>query len=136
MPAQCAGEFAMRLGERLVQAGLVSAEDVERALSLQQQGGGRIGSILVRLGALSEDALLGVLEQHTGAVLLRESELPAPATIYAFMSALPVRVEWWLDRSALLWEMDGAVHLLARDPGDSHLLDLLRYQFGERPLRR
>ncbi len=49
----------MRLGERLVLAGMVSEDDVQRALSLQRQAGGRLGSILIRMGALSEDALLG-----------------------------------------------------------------------------
>ena len=61
---------AQRLGERLVAEGLVSPSDVETALGLQPQLKSRLGAILVRLGALSEDALYGVLAQQLGLPLL------------------------------------------------------------------
>ena len=42
------------LGELLLDAGLVAAADLERGLALQQKIGGRIGSVLMRIGAVSE----------------------------------------------------------------------------------
>ncbi|MFC0710434.1 GspE/PulE family protein [Azorhizophilus paspali] len=130
------GGVAMRLGERLVRAGLVTEDDVQRALGLQQQAGGRLGSIFIRMGALSEDALLAVLHEHLGLPVLDGAGMPAPSTAYAFMSALPLRLDWLLDNNVLLWEEAGEVHALAKDPNDSRIGDLLGYTFGDRELVR
>jgi hypothetical protein len=47
----------MRLGDLLVQARLVSFEDVSRALELQAQQGGRLGDHLVAAGAIARKTL-------------------------------------------------------------------------------
>lgn len=47
----------MRIGELLVAAGLVSPEQVEHALQLQQDEGGRIGDKLVAIGAIDAETL-------------------------------------------------------------------------------
>ena len=52
------------LGELLVDAGLVGSGDLERALGLQEKIGGRLGSVLMRIGAVSEDNLLQVLSRQ------------------------------------------------------------------------
>ncbi|WP_312245573.1 GspE/PulE family protein [Stutzerimonas nitrititolerans] len=126
----------MRLGERLVLAGLVGEDDVQRALSLQRQTGGRIGSILIRMGALSEDALLGVLVEHSGLPLMASAQMPAPSDVFVFMAQLPVRLEWLLDNNLLLWESGGDLHVLAKDLNDSRVVDLLAYTFPDREPRR
>jgi len=53
--------MAKRLGERLIEAGLVSAEAVDQALSHQQISGHRLGDCLVELGLVQETALLRFL---------------------------------------------------------------------------
>lgn len=63
---------AMRIGEVLVARGLVTEVDVEKAVSRQRkEGGGRIGTHLVALGALTVDQLLTALrnQQDTGGAL-------------------------------------------------------------------
>ena len=67
---------ARLLGELLVERGIVSAADIQKALAFQEQFGGRIGSILVRLGALSEETLLPVLSDQLAVPLLAGSEWP------------------------------------------------------------
>lgn len=47
----------MRLGDLLIRAKLVDAAQVEHALRLQMERGGRIGDHLVKLGALTQEAL-------------------------------------------------------------------------------
>lgn len=47
----------MRIGELLVAAGLVTHDQVERALRLQQEEGGRIGDKLVAIGAIDAETL-------------------------------------------------------------------------------
>lgn len=55
-----------RLGRMLVSAKLVTEEQVEKALSLQQKEGGRFGSILVKLGYIQEQTLLEFLSKQYG----------------------------------------------------------------------
>ena len=43
-----------RLGEMLVKAGKLSARDLERALSAQQELGNLLGQVLIQLGVVSE----------------------------------------------------------------------------------
>ena len=66
-----------RLGDLLTARQLVSAADLERALSLQPRVRGRLGSVLVRTGALSEDNLLEVLSEQLQ-LPLAERDLPLP----------------------------------------------------------
>ncbi len=50
-----------RLGERLVQEGRLGQEPLRRALALQKQLGGRLGTQLLEIGAVPEDTLLQAL---------------------------------------------------------------------------
>jgi hypothetical protein len=53
----------MRLGDLLIQAKLVTVEDVAKALDLQANGGGRLGDHLVAGGALSQEKLESFLHR-------------------------------------------------------------------------
>ena len=44
------------LGELLAAQGLVQPAEVARALAFQQQAGGRLGAVLVRMGRMRERA--------------------------------------------------------------------------------
>ncbi len=55
-----------RLGDVLVAAGLVTEADVEKAMVLQKQRGGRLGALLVESEALAEADLLQVLGRQFG----------------------------------------------------------------------
>jgi type IV pilus assembly protein PilB len=54
------------LGEMLIAEGLLSREQLERALSEQKQHGGRIGSILKALGSVKEEDIIKVLGKQMG----------------------------------------------------------------------
>jgi type IV pilus assembly protein PilB len=53
-----------RIGDLLVEAGLITEAALQRALSEQQRTNEKLGKILVRLEALTEDALLDCLSQQ------------------------------------------------------------------------
>jgi len=55
-----------RLGELLIENGLVSQKDVEDALRLQVTGNRRLGTILVKIGCISDEQLLDVLSKQQG----------------------------------------------------------------------
>ena len=60
-----------RLGEVLLEAGLVSEGDLNLALQTQRARGGRLGALLVRLGAITEDSLYPVLARQLDVPLIR-----------------------------------------------------------------
>ncbi len=51
----------MRIGEMLISAGLVTADQVEIALKEQAKSGERLGSVLVRMGFVDEDKMINFL---------------------------------------------------------------------------
>ncbi len=117
------------LGEMLVAAGAVRAADVERALELQQRLGGRLGSLLMRVGAVSEDTLLEALSRQLELPLL-ERDLPPPdeAQLRALAHVPGISLDWLLDQQVLLWEdADGQWYCAARDPLAPGLREELRF---------
>ncbi|WP_420245423.1 GspE/PulE family protein [Roseiterribacter gracilis] len=122
------------LGALLVGAGLVSADDVARALTFQRQFGGRIGSILVRMGAVGEDRLLQILSQQLGWPVVARDALPTVESIRATLDASSVEFDWWLDQSAFAWTGEpgsgGGVVVVARDPLAALLQETAQRCFG------
>ncbi len=55
---------ANRLGEMLLESGLIDQFQLDSALSLQRNLGGRIGSAMVKLGYLPEETILEILESQ------------------------------------------------------------------------
>ncbi len=56
----------LQFGERLVSAGVVRFEQLERALAHQRQSGSLLGESLVELGMLTSDQLVEQLSEHFG----------------------------------------------------------------------
>ncbi len=55
-----------KLGEILVEAGLVSKQQIDEALKVQHESGERLGKVLVRLNLISEEALVSFLGEQLG----------------------------------------------------------------------
>lgn len=68
-----------RLGELLVGAGKLSARDLERAVAAQQEMGGMLGRVIVRLGLVSELDVAQTLSQQLGIPFLPADEYPVAA---------------------------------------------------------
>ena len=66
-------ETALPIGEFLLQRGLITRQDLDKALSFQRQYKGRLGSVLVRLGALSEDPCFAKYGPHHTALCCAKS---------------------------------------------------------------
>jgi hypothetical protein len=60
-----------RLGEILVEAGVIDAAQLEAALSEQKETGRPLGVILVRMGSLDEDTLVRRLSKQLGVPMAR-----------------------------------------------------------------
>ncbi|MEO0255008.1 MAG: ATPase, T2SS/T4P/T4SS family [candidate division WOR-3 bacterium] len=55
-----------RIGEMLIDAGVINEEQLKKALEMQKKNGKRLGSILLELGYASEDDILKVLAEQYG----------------------------------------------------------------------
>lgn len=115
-----------RLGDLLVQAGKLSARDLERALSAQQEMGGMLGRVLVRLGLVSEADVAGVLAVQLGVPLVLADGFPdlmpevrglLPEFLHA-NAVYPLRLE------------DGLLHVAMAVPQDAFVAKALRLATG------
>jgi len=123
------------IGQLLIEADLIGEGDLARALAFQERFGGRLGSILVRLGALSEERLLPVLSDQLGIPVLAEDDLPGNTA--AFLDAINQSgypIDWWVDQEALPWEADGAMWVVARDPLMTDLQEFVRAAYSAVPI--
>src|SRR5437588_12303576 len=92
IPAAPVGPAA--LGQMLLARGLLSAVDLERGLAFQERFGGRLGAVLVRIGALPESELLSVLSEQLGLPVLAGGAMPSdPGAILAAMEGSGVPAE-------------------------------------------
>ena len=65
-----------RIGELLLEAGAVTAADIDQALAYQRETPVLFGQALLRLGAVAEERLLSALSAQLGLPVLPPSALP------------------------------------------------------------
>ncbi|MEW6366046.1 MAG: type IV-A pilus assembly ATPase PilB [Acidobacteriota bacterium] len=58
--------MAVKLGELLLRENLINKEQLDKALDMQKQLGGKLGSTLVRLGFVSEEDITSLLSRQYG----------------------------------------------------------------------
>ena len=91
-----------RLGDMLVDAGVISTEQLHEALEKQKHNGGKLGNILSRMGAINEELVLGFLGKQCGVTyvsLLEFGEIPPdtirsiPESIIRAQNLIPIKKE-------------------------------------------
>ncbi len=103
-----------RLGDQLVKSGLISEEQLEKALIMQEESGGMLGEVLVSMGALDEQALTHALAAFFGFEVanLRRDDLDAsviafvPENVAREYMAIPLSFE------------DGVLEVAVAQPSD------------------
>ena len=115
-----------RVGHQLVEAKVISSENLTQALEIQQGEGGRLGSIFVRMGVLSEPTLLEFLSQHYGVPTI---ELSTCSIDDHLRELLPLEV---VQQHLVVPVKKTAsrITLAMVDPTNSSLLDELRFRTG------
>ncbi len=127
-------EAPKRLGDWLLEAQLINEQDLSRGLDFQQRFGGRLGAVLVRIGAISEDSLLQVLSQQLGLPVFEQEQTPFDATpLLDLISTTQVEKDWWLDQQIMVWQAEDtdAIYCVARDPLDDSLHEVLERVFQQ-----
>ncbi len=101
LPTRSDDRAKIPLGESLVQEGLLTPEQLQHALKIQAQRGQKLGSILVGLGYIGDDALLKFLGRQYGIetsslvdVCINEDVMGViPSSIILKHRVLPMKVE-------------------------------------------
>ncbi|MEM8960321.1 MAG: type IV-A pilus assembly ATPase PilB [Acidobacteriota bacterium] len=76
-----------RLGDALVKAGKINPDQLKEALRRQAEEGGRLGSNLVKIGALGEEELVGFLSKHFGASAINLSKVEVDEAVVKIIPA-------------------------------------------------
>lgn len=115
-----------RVGHQLVEANVISSEHLTHALAIQEGEGGRLGSIFVRMGVVSEPTLLEFLSQQYGVPTVELSTCSIDTNL---RELLPLEVVQQylvvpIKRTA------SRLTLAMVDPTNSSLLEELRFRTG------
>jgi len=106
-----------RLGDLLISAGLITEEDLQRALEMQKTSKKRLGKVLIESGIIMEKQLIEALEMQLGVdfidlsktILSPELAQAVPKTIAKRNNVVPVR----LDRDTVYLAMSDPLDFLA-----------------------
>ncbi len=115
-----------KLGRLLVAAQLISEDQLQRAIIAQKKTGGRLGSILVRMGFLDEAKLLAFLSQQFGIPAVDLSTFKVDQALLKLFPADAIK-----KYKVLPVKRTGAVVTLAMaDPSDVFALDDIKFLTG------
>lgn len=117
-----------RLGEVLIDAGLVTDADVMRALDVQKMGGGRLGAILVKLKLVSDQQIRKALTEQLGMEVVDFNGMELDETVLKLLprelikkyEAIPVRVE------------KDTLYVAMKDPYNFTAVDDIRFYSNKR----
>jgi len=117
-----------RLGEMLLEAGLIDELQLNAALGQQRQWGGKLGSVLIKMGFVDEQNAASVLEKQLGVkcVSLENMEIPQRA-----LQAIKHEIA----KKYCIMPLDLDKNILSiaiADPTDVKTLDDLSFMFGVR----
>lgn len=120
------------IGEMLVAGDHVAEADLSKALSFQEQFGGRLGAILIRIGAVAEQDVLVALSEQLGFGIIDRSALPLDPTVYTnCLDKTSIPAIWWIDAETLLWRDEhGATQCISRDPLEPNLQETVYNEFS------
>ena len=119
-------EKKLKIGEILVSAGVIREEQLAEALRSQHQLGGTLGENLVRMGFLTEEALLTALSEQLGMQHINLMKIEVPASVQRLVQVETVRL-----RRLLPIGFEGKRLVVGMvDPTDLSALSEVEFQSG------
>ena len=115
--------MAKKLGELLIQEGIIDEEQLNRALEEQRTSGERVGAVLIKLGLITEESLVDFIARqfHVPAVNVVKLNIPKdvisliPLDISQKYQAIPFGI------------MGNTLNVAMADPGNLFVIDDLRF---------
>jgi type IV pilus assembly protein PilB len=118
-----------KLGELLIEAGLIDEFQLKSALADQDGWGGRLGSIMIKKGFVSEKDMLSVIEKQYGFSVISLDTLLKPSDEVLKMVGVDVAKKFGMFPVG----MEGKTLLIAiADPTDLQMIDDITFKLGMR----
>lgn len=114
---------AKKLGELLLQEGLIEAEQLNRALEEQRHGGERVGAVLIKMGYLSEEVLVEFLSRQFHVPAVNPLRLSVSQDI---SSLIPPEIAQKY-QAVPFGLMGQTLNVAMADPGNLFVIDDIRF---------
>lgn len=118
--------MASKLGQLLLEAKLITEEQLKEAIELQKRQGGRLGSNLVRLGYLTEDRLVSFLSKVWGVPAINLSEYKIDTSL---IRLIPVEIA----RKYMIFpvaRVGSTLTIAMADPSNIFAIDDIKFMTG------
>ncbi|HYQ81899.1 MAG TPA: hypothetical protein VEP68_10365 [Anaeromyxobacteraceae bacterium] len=120
-----------RLGEMLLETGVIDQNQLDAALGHQRKWGGRLGQALVDLKITNEASIVEALSRKFGYEVIRLDGLEGGAVLEAALRLLPR--EMAARHNVLPYAADtSTVSVAMSDPGNIAVVDEIRFRAGRR----
>ena len=116
----------LQIGQMLIDAGIMTSEDLERGLKEQKKSGKFICTTLIEMGLLQEDTFLPILARKLNMPLVKIKTLDIKADV---ISKVPAKFATHYRLIPIALE-GNAISLAVTDPLDIHTLDDLKLLLG------
>ena len=116
-----------RLGELLVEGGLITPAQLQSAITHQKIARGRLGSNLVALGYISEEVLMDFLSVQTGVPQMDVRNIDIPPQI---LKLVPHRLADQFTVLPITTKEPKSLVLAMSDPSDLNAIDSARFASG------
>lgn len=121
------GFIAMnRLGQQLIQRGMITQEQLDEALEYQQTIGGRIGKVLQKLGFVEEEAFAKYLANEYNHTYMSYDELKVDHRLIQRFSEENMRSKKYFP----IKKVENKIYLAMSDPMDIEVTDNLSSEWG------
>ncbi|HOV85701.1 MAG TPA: type IV-A pilus assembly ATPase PilB [Syntrophobacteraceae bacterium] len=115
--------MSKKIGELLVSEGLLDNDQLARALEEHNQTGERIGAVLIRLGMIGEDTLVGFLARQFHVPEVNLAKLSVPKAV---ISLIPMDVAQKY-QAIPFGIMGNTLNVAMADPGNLFVIDDIRF---------
>lgn len=120
-------QLRKRLGDLLVEEGIVTEEQVQQALASQHDTGQKLGDALIALGFISEKQMLNFLSQQLGLPLIDLSRAPIDADAVQLLPEVHARRL----RAMVVAQNGDTLRVAMSDPADLFTQESLMNLLGE-----
>jgi len=118
-----------RLGELLLEAGMIDEIQLRAALAHQNEWGGRLGAVLIRKGFIKEKEMISVIEKQLGVSCMPLEDFVRPTAETLDMVKENIARKFGVFPIALEGK---TLDLATSDPTDLNMLDDLSFLLGVR----
>jgi hypothetical protein len=117
----------IRLGQHLIKSGAVTQAQLDEALEIQKDLGGKLGRILLKLGYLNEDELLKHLARQLEVEVVKLSRVKIPPALWRMISENTIR-----NKKVVPISLSGGTLTVAMaNPQDLEVVEEIKFETDE-----